>query len=303
MSAMPQTVALADVLARGDVWRGDALARLPVEALATGYPELDAELPGGGWPQGQLTECLSDQVGIGTLSLVMPTLARLSAGDGWLALVAPPYVPHAPAWLAAGVALQRLVILYPGRELAWCVEQLLASGGFAAVLVWPENRREHVPLSQQERRFAAATPDGGSSNLPGGPLPATLQVPAQAGGLSSSLARGAGKVAGQKGKRAVAPGLDARTLRRWQVAAEQRPVFACVWRSTVAAREASPAALRVSLKPGAQGLSVHILKRRGMPAAQPLELVLPQMPRRHHALARPEFSPTATRSTGLSVVA
>ena len=43
-------VALADVLARGDIWRGDALARLPGQCIPSGHPELDDELPGGGWP-------------------------------------------------------------------------------------------------------------------------------------------------------------------------------------------------------------------------------------------------------------
>lgn len=303
MSAMPQTVALADVLARGDVWRGDALARLPVDALATGYPELDAELPGGGWPQGQLTECLSDQAGIGELSLIMPTLVRLSAGDGWLALVAPPYVPHAPAWLAAGLALQRLVILYPGRELAWCVEQLLASGGFSAVLVWPEQHRANAPLSRQAHHFAQTVFGSTGGRLPEGAMPVNAPMPARDGGLSAALAGPAGKLAGQRHTRGSTAALDARTLRRWQVAAEQRPVFACVWRSTAAAREASPAALRVSLQPAAQGLLVHILKRRGMPAARPLTLALPHAPCPQHALARPVFSPTATRSPGLSIVA
>ena len=259
-------------------------------------------MPGGGWPQGQLTECLSDQAGIGELSLIMPTLARLSAGEGWLALVAPPYVPHAPAWLAAGVALQRLVILYPGRELAWCVEQLLASGGFAAVLVWPEHSRANAPASPRDHHFAQVSRHG-DGGLLGGAMPANGQVPAQEGGLSTALAGHAGKPAGQRHTRGSASGLDARTLRRWQVAAEQRPVFACVWRSTVAAREASPAALRLSLQAGEKGLSVHILKRRGMPAARPLELALPLAARRHHALACPVFSPAATRSPGLSIVA
>lgn len=72
------------------------------------------------------------------MALLLPALAQLSAAGGWLALVAPPWLPHAPAWAAAGVALERLVIVRAGRQAAWSVEQLLVSGGFSAVLAWPE---------------------------------------------------------------------------------------------------------------------------------------------------------------------
>lgn len=128
---------LAEVLARGDVWRGDALASLPREGVASGYSDLDAELPGGGWPRGELTELLVEKSGIGEISLLLPALAGLSKAGGWLALVAPPFLPHAPAWQAAGIDLGRLLIVEAGEKAAWCCEQLLAGGGFAAVLAWP----------------------------------------------------------------------------------------------------------------------------------------------------------------------
>lgn len=128
---------LPDILARGDIWRGDALARLSREGVPSGYPELDAELPGGGWPQGELTEFLMEKSGIGELSLLQPALASLSKAGGWIALVAPPFLPHAPAWQAAGIDLGRLLVVEAKEQAAWCCEQLLAGGGFAAVLVWP----------------------------------------------------------------------------------------------------------------------------------------------------------------------
>ena len=102
MSAPPLPAALVEVLARGDVWRGDTLARLPEDAVPSGHAELDAELPGGGWPRGNLTEILVDRGGLGEMSLLLPALSRLSAAGGWLALVAPPWLPHAPAWATAG---------------------------------------------------------------------------------------------------------------------------------------------------------------------------------------------------------
>ncbi len=127
---------LSSILARGDVWRGDVLARLPAPAVPTGYVDLDKELPGGGWPPGCLTELLHAGPGIGEVGLLLPALARLSAEGGWLALVAPPWMPHAPAWQAAGLVLERLVVVQAGKEAPWCCEQLLLSGGFAAVLGW-----------------------------------------------------------------------------------------------------------------------------------------------------------------------
>ena len=81
MNTQPLPVALADVLARGDVWRGDTLATLPESAIPSGHAELDAELPGGGWPRGNLTEILVDRSSVGEMSLLLPALARLSA-DG-----------------------------------------------------------------------------------------------------------------------------------------------------------------------------------------------------------------------------
>jgi len=237
MSAMPSPLALAEVLARGDVWRGDTLASLPDAAIPSGYPELDAELPGGGWPRGNLTEILVDRSGLGEMSLLLPALARLSAAGGWLALVAPPWQPHAPAWAAAGLVPERLVVVQAGRQLGWCLEQLLACGGFAGVLAWPDN------------------------------------------------------------------GIDARTLRRLQVAVEGRPVFAGLWRSTVVAGVPSPAPLRLALSAADNGLAVRILKRRGRPASRPLVLSIPRPGRNQRVVAGPAFSPAVARSAAPAALA
>ena len=118
MSAAPLPLALAEVLARGDIWRGDTLASLPEKALPSGHPELDEELPGGGWPRGNLTEILVDRSGLGEMTLLLPALARLSAEGGWLALVGPPWLPHALAWPEAGIdakVLRRLQAAAEGR--------------------------------------------------------------------------------------------------------------------------------------------------------------------------------------------
>ena len=54
---------------RADIWRGDQLSAANEDSsLPTGFPDLDAVLPGGGWPQATLTEILTPQEGIGALS-------------------------------------------------------------------------------------------------------------------------------------------------------------------------------------------------------------------------------------------
>jgi cell division inhibitor SulA/protein ImuA len=130
---------LAALLARPDIRRGGALAQVASTSVPSGFAALDAELPGGGWPTGCLTECLPAHEGIGELRLLGPALARLSRAGRRLAWIAPPYLPYAPALDAAGIALDRLLIVrtVAARDALWAAEQALASAACGAVLVWP----------------------------------------------------------------------------------------------------------------------------------------------------------------------
>lgn len=129
---------LAEILRRRDVWRADRGPERPAGTLASGWSALDAELPGRGWERGAVTECLVSGPGCGELSLLLPALARLSQEERTVVLVAPPYVPYAPAWQAAGVVLSRLVWLAPatGPERLWAFEQSLREPACGAVLGW-----------------------------------------------------------------------------------------------------------------------------------------------------------------------
>ena len=60
------------------VWRASQLGGGAQATSPSGFAALDAELPGGGWPHGVLTELLLPQPGIGELRLLAPTLAALS---------------------------------------------------------------------------------------------------------------------------------------------------------------------------------------------------------------------------------
>jgi hypothetical protein len=130
------------------VWRGAGLASA-APALATGFPDLDAGLPGGGWPTGALTEILSRSEGIGELGLLLPALAALTTTGKRVVWLAPPHVPYAPALAAAGIDLTQLVVIRaPGRRDAlWAAEQVLRAASCHALLAWlpraryPELRR------------------------------------------------------------------------------------------------------------------------------------------------------------------
>lgn len=152
---MAALVAMQSMLDSGRVWRGTS-ARAPGEAIATGHAALDALLPQGGWPVGALTEILLPVDGVGELQLLWPTLASLSRQEATIALVAPPYVPYAPAWAAARVALSALqVIQADEHHAAWAAEQCLRSGACSAVLFWPRQTDD-----RQLRRFQLAAETG-----------------------------------------------------------------------------------------------------------------------------------------------
>jgi len=82
-------------------------------------------------------------------------------------------------------------------------------------------------------------------------------------------------------------------LRRLAVAAEASRAFCALFRPPQAAREPSPACLRIALEPLNGRLAVRILKRRGALAAAP---VLIPIKRPVHAVGGPAFPAVRTRS-------
>lgn len=195
-------MSLDRLLQHPGLWRAREQGEAAAPGLPTGFAALDRCLPGGGWPAQGLVEFLSDQTGIGELSLLLPVLARLCNDEGesgWLAWVSPPHPPYAPALAAGGIDVRRvLVVRAPPAE--WAMEQALRSGACSAVLGWAACRDRHG-------------------------------------------------------------------LRRLQLAAEQSRCLAVLFRHLRAAREPSPAVLRIALEGGHDGLQVRILKSRGGRAA------------------------------------
>lgn len=134
--------ALEDLLRHSTLWRArEPHGSAQPTGLPTGFAALDHSLPGNGWPRKGLIEILADQHGIGELSLLIPALAALCAepGGGWLAWVAPPYQPYAPALAASRIDLQRVLIVR-AQPAIWAMEQALYSGACSAVLGWATAR-------------------------------------------------------------------------------------------------------------------------------------------------------------------
>ncbi len=220
------------------LWRAHQLGR-PSNAqqgvVASGYAELDAQLPGGGWPARVLTELLLPHAGVGELRLLAPALAELQRQQRSLMWFDPPAAPCAWALGALGIDVRQLVVVHsrggqadaagptgyrpgpkgrararlPAADVLWALEQALKSGHLGAALAW---------------------------------LPARL--PADA-------------------------------LRRLQLAAQAHdgPVF--LLRDAEMRSRPSAAPLRLLLgSAGADSLRVVLLKRRGPPLAQALNLAL-----------------------------
>ena len=229
----------AALLTHPAVWRGNELSRVASASVPTGFPALDAELPGGGWPTAALTEILPQHEGIGELRLLGAALAALSAQQRMLAWIAPPHRPYAPALAALGIELKHLIIVTTRspRETLWAIEQTLRSNACGAVLAWP-----------------------GAIKYP--------------------------------------------ELRRLQLAAEESPVLAVLFRAPQTSTEVSCAALRLHLQTSRGRLAVRIFKRRGAALHAPILLhspaVKPARPIKpwttHHALDRPRFSLPAARN-------
>lgn len=117
------------------IWRGRSTAR--ITTLGTGWTHLDEALPGGGWPAAGLTEILTARSGLGELRLLVPLLVQLGRHTSarWVSWISPPFEPYAPALVAAGVPLERQLVVRTA-EPAWAIEQALDSGGCSLVLGW-----------------------------------------------------------------------------------------------------------------------------------------------------------------------
>jgi hypothetical protein len=243
------------------VWRGDEWdqAVTASDCVASGFEALDHELPGLGWPRGQLVELLVGHPGIGELGLLLPALAGLARtgrscvwvlpcadsakpghhGSGTLEPTTTQALPYAPALVEAGLDLTHHIFVKPltARESGWALEQSLRTAHLGALIGWlPDN---------------------------------------------------------------TVADADFRELRRLHLLAQRHRALVFVLRSARHARSPSPAALRLLLQHDGSRLQVQVLKRRGRPLMEPVALqVHPSRWNRAPVPTPTRVPDTATESPG-----
>ncbi|GEJ57297.1 hypothetical protein [Anaeromyxobacter diazotrophicus] len=197
--------------------------RAPARAghAPSGRAEVDALLPGGGFPRGALSE-LAGGPASGKTAVALSALAAAMGEGGLGAWVDGRGELYPPAAAALGLDLQRLLVVRPAGATAdpwsalWAAEALLGSGAFEAVVL-------DVPAAGQARapggaaieallqRLRAAAEKGGAVALwlgvPGGPrVPAALRLDLSAGPRGTEVRRAFARGAAEGPPRAAPPG-------------------------------------------------------------------------------------------------
>jgi protein ImuA len=153
---------------RTDVWRGDELASAESRVVSTGHVALDAQLPGGGWPIGALTEVMQSVPEAQVWQLLLPALVlTVRLRGGRVVLVGAPQPPFAPALAAAGLPIETLLWIRGDTAVArsWACEQALRCADVAAVLAWlpqaraADLRRLQLAAAQHENLLFVFRPE------------------------------------------------------------------------------------------------------------------------------------------------
>jgi len=175
MDSMPATLSAAAALAvprpalrpealHPALWLGHQLGRHADSAVPSGFAQLDAQLPGRGWPRRALTELLLPHPGVGEIRLLAESLVAAQRAGRLVMLFDPPADLSALALATLGFDVEQLLIIntrsrvIPGSDSLWALEQALKSGHVGAVLAWlpPRLRAERLRRLQ----LAAHAHDG-----------------------------------------------------------------------------------------------------------------------------------------------
>lgn len=123
-----------------DLENSDLMPRQIRDAIiSTGYSDLDAILPEGGWPFNDLVEMISTQWGTRELQLVLPLMKSVIDQGKWVLWIAPPYIPCAPSLVSAGVDISRVIAVHTQsscREALSSIDQALKNEGCGMVIAW-----------------------------------------------------------------------------------------------------------------------------------------------------------------------
>ncbi|MGF6782583.1 translesion DNA synthesis-associated protein ImuA [Paraburkholderia sp. GAS334] len=168
------------------LWRGSQLASGGTRVIPCGSEAMAAELPGGGWPVGVLTDLLVQQAGCGELRLLKPALAMSDKRP--VILIQPPHRLQIGAFGWWGVTGENLTVLRPmtTADALWCAEQVLRAGTCAALLFWQTHvraealRRLHLAAQTTDMFFVMVRPLAAAADSSPAPLRLTLR-PARGG--------------------------------------------------------------------------------------------------------------------------
>jgi protein ImuA len=168
-----------------DLWLGHQLGRSGAQALASGFAQLDAELPGGGWPRAALSEVLLAHPGVGEIRLLAPALVATQRAGRLVMLFDPPAALAAAALAGLGFAVDELLVVETRSDSLWALEQALKSGHVGAIVAWLPQRLRAERLRRLQ--LAAHRHDGVAFVLretaaAARPTAAPLRVALHAGG-------------------------------------------------------------------------------------------------------------------------
>ncbi|MBO9651176.1 MAG: translesion DNA synthesis-associated protein ImuA [Variovorax sp.] len=154
--------------ARHGVWHADELGSADAQVIGTGHAALDAELPGGGWPVGAMTELLQTAPQDPIWSLLLPGLVQaVQARGGPVVLIGAPCEPFGASLAAHGLAPESLMWVRSDASAArlWACEQALRCADVSAVLAWlpqarvGELRRLQLAAAQHDMLLFVCRPE------------------------------------------------------------------------------------------------------------------------------------------------
>ena len=221
--------------------------------VSTGFKALDHILNQGGWPLGQLIECLTPQAGCGELDLFFPAIAQKlqsisptthsvrEKNDSTTAvlpivLIAPPYQPCLEGWQ------QRLKQTPPLwwvktaslDERLWAAEQILQSNSASVVMLWLHEHGLHEHGFHKHGAYEYGPHKNRQSKKPHSKTSSVIKTS---------------------------------QLRRLQLAARRSHSLVIMLRNSKTRQQPSPAPFRITLTPSAKSqqtvLTVNIVKQLG----------------------------------------
>ncbi len=151
------------LLGHPGLWRAGEIkeAKETPEITPSGFDTLDRHLPGGGWPRAGLCEFMIPSAGMGELRLLLPALKALSQQARWIAWINPPFIPYAPALKAAGVDIDKILLIHPKthKDALWALERATRSGTCSAALAWLDDGQLK---NKDTQRLQVAARQGGT---------------------------------------------------------------------------------------------------------------------------------------------